>query len=98
QRCYSIPCFNDRTRSIVFRKLPEGGHLVVYADTACQGKFYKIPLTPRGKVKYEDGGFDFGISSFMVWSSGMYATDGMTNICEDHAKERVAVNSTNSTG
>ncbi|KAE8992831.1 hypothetical protein PF005_g18598 [Phytophthora fragariae] len=93
QRCYSVPCFNDRTHSIVFRKLPDGGHLVLYEDTACRGKHYTVAATPRGKLEYKDGGFEFGISSFMVWSSGIYATNGLTNICKDHPKER-AVNST----
>ncbi|KAL3657540.1 hypothetical protein V7S43_017507 [Phytophthora oleae] len=101
QRCYSLPCFNDRTRSLMFRKLPQDGHLVVYKDTGCQGKHNKIAPSPHGEVKYKNGNgaFDFGISSFMIWSSGMYATNGMTNICEDHDRERLAMNSTdNSTG
>ncbi|KAG1690003.1 hypothetical protein DVH05_001830 [Phytophthora capsici] len=96
QRCYSMPCFNDRARSLKFRELPQNGHLVVYQETACQGKHKKIALSPNGKVKYKDGNgaFDFGISSFMIWSSGMYATNGMTDICEEHDREKLAANST----
>ncbi|KAK1935499.1 hypothetical protein P3T76_010724 [Phytophthora citrophthora] len=96
QRCYSMPCFNDRARSLQFRELPQKGHLVVYQDTECQGKHNKIALSPNGVVKYKDGNgaFDFGISSFMIWSSGMYATNGMADICEDHDREKLTVNST----
>ncbi|KAG2852188.1 hypothetical protein PC113_g15247 [Phytophthora cactorum] len=94
QRCYSMPCFNDRAHSLKFRELPEGGHLVLYEESACQGKHYKIAAS-RGKVKYKDGAFEFGISSFMIWSSGIYATNGMVNICEDHDRRRLNPNSTN---
>jgi hypothetical protein len=94
QRCYSVPCFSDRTHSLKFRDLPGGGHLVVYDDAECQGKHYKVAPTPDGKITYRDWGFEFGVSSFMIWSTGMYATNGMTNICEDHDKERINANAT----
>ncbi|EGZ16419.1 hypothetical protein PHYSODRAFT_506587 [Phytophthora sojae] len=90
----TIPSTATRCHSIIFRKLPDGGHLVLYEETECQGKYYKVAATPRGTLKYKDGGFEIGVSSFMVWSSGIYATNGLTNICEDHDTERLAINST----
>ncbi|KAL4123615.1 hypothetical protein PRIC2_009466 [Phytophthora ramorum] len=86
QCCYSVPCFNDRTHSLKFRKLPNDSHLALYEKAGCQGKHYKVPATPHGTIKYADGGFSFGISSFMIWSSGIYATNGLVNICEESAK------------
>ncbi|ETL92824.1 hypothetical protein L917_08927 [Phytophthora nicotianae] len=93
QRCYSVPCFNDRAHSLQFRKLPAGGRLVLYEDTGCQGKYYKIAGS-RGEVRYKDGAFEFGLSSFMIWSTGIYATNGMVNICEDSDRRRLNTNST----
>ncbi|KAJ8577342.1 hypothetical protein ON010_g1872 [Phytophthora cinnamomi] len=52
------------------QEAPDDGHLVLYKDTGCQGKYCKVAATPHGKLKYKDGGFKFSISSsFMVWST-----------------------------
>ncbi|KAG7382526.1 hypothetical protein PHYPSEUDO_004793 [Phytophthora pseudosyringae] len=91
QKCYTFSsCFDEDTVGADWVDINDSLAMVFYEKEQCQGAKQTSHAIPKGQTMFT---FDKGAKSFMVWSYGMYATNGIEHEC----LERAMLNTTNTT-
>ncbi|RLN80413.1 hypothetical protein BBJ28_00019327 [Nothophytophthora sp. Chile5] len=88
-RCYSTKtCWDDASSTAKWAKWSNMWtkfRIVFYQGEECQGDYYASVYAYTGSVVFSKVGLKHGVSSFMVWDYGVYATSGFSNICDESA-------------
>ncbi|GMF46867.1 unnamed protein product [Phytophthora fragariaefolia] len=89
QKCYTFSfCLSTSTVGADWERIHDAQAMVFYEKEQCQGTKLISHTIPKGQVMFT---FDKGAKSFMVWSQGMYPTNGIEHEC----LERATLNRTN---
>lgn len=93
QKCYTFSsCVDDSTVGADWEDIDDALAMVFYEKEQCQGTKLISHAIPKGQVRFTFEK-DKGAKSFMVWSDGMYATNGIEHEC----LERATINAANAT-
>ncbi|KAL3659410.1 hypothetical protein V7S43_015681 [Phytophthora oleae] len=85
QRCYSLSCWDNKSRAAKWSDLPSDARIIFYASTECQGRYAVGEKKSSGEIDFVPEHLSGDVSSFMVWQSGIYATAGFADLCEENA-------------
>lgn len=75
QRCFSFPCYENRTSFAMWTHMQKIAYISFYADRGCRGDMVRISTTLGNAFNASEHGMD-KISSAMVLELGRYPTRG----------------------
>ncbi|KAE8899147.1 hypothetical protein PF005_g33287 [Phytophthora fragariae] len=94
QKCYTFSaCVGTSTVGADWYGIDDGVAMVFYEDEQCQGTQLISHALPKGQATFT---FDKGAKSFMVWSDGIYPTNGIEHQCLERAVLKTTSNSSES--
>lgn len=84
QRCYVITCEDFKPSYVAWNNIQMQSWIVFFKDTKCRGKYVKA-RGPDGSIKLAGTDYDKSVSSVMIWESGVFATRGFEESCDERA-------------
>ncbi|KAE9275662.1 hypothetical protein PF008_g29300 [Phytophthora fragariae] len=94
QKCYTFSaCVDTSTVGADWESINDGVAMAFYEKEQCQEAELISHALPKGQVMFT---FDKGAKSFMVWSDGIYPTNGIEHECRERAVLNATSNSSES--